>query len=264
MTERGPPRGARLRLAVIREAQEVTHDVSKTFRYSGISRAGYCRGLERYNAEGDAELRERRRGLHHGPLAASDEVVAKILDLRQHCHFGSNTISKYLVGYHKISISGLSGVWRILNKAGLNRLTRTRNHKPHAKCWQRYEIPQPSHQVQIDVMFVAPIPGVTKKRCCQYTAIDDRTRLRILKIFERTTLARPFSSSTTSLSTCPIALIGSKPTMVLSSRRISTGASSTRASATSTSIPELLVLTARSKGVTAPTGRSSASYCAVP
>jgi len=46
-------------------------------------------------------------------------------------------------------------------------------------------MPQPGHQVQIDVKFVAPIAGVTTKRYYQYTAIDDCTRLRILKIFER-------------------------------------------------------------------------------
>lgn len=33
--------------------------------------------------------------------------------------------------------------------------------------------------------FVTPLPGVTRKRCYQYTTIDDCTRLRILEIFER-------------------------------------------------------------------------------
>jgi transposase len=258
----GAPRGARLRLAVIRQAQEVTHDVSKTFRDYGTSCTCCYRGLERYNAVGDAELREQRRGPHHGPLATSDEVVAKILDLRQHYHFGPDTISKYLVRCHKISISG-TGVWRILNKAGLDRLTRTQSHKPHAKCWQCYEIPQPGHQVQIDVMFVVPLPGVTKKRYCRYTAIDDCIRLRILKIFERNSARSAIQFVDYVGEHFPTASIGSRPTVVLSSRRISTGTSSTRASATSTSIPELLVLTARSKGAAALTGRSSASCCAV-
>ena len=130
---------------MIRHAQEVTHDVSKAHRDYGISRTRYYRWLERGNAYGDAELLERRRGPLHCPLAASDEVVAKILDLRQHYHSGPDTISMGLVRYHKISISisiSGSGVWRILNKAGLNRLACTQSHNPHPKRWQRFEILQ--------------------------------------------------------------------------------------------------------------------------
>ena len=67
--------------------------------------------------------------------------MAKILDLCQHYHSKPDTISKDLVRYHKISIA-VSGVWRILNKAGVNRLACTQSHKPHAKRWQRFEILQ--------------------------------------------------------------------------------------------------------------------------
>jgi hypothetical protein len=141
MAEQGLQRGARPRLAMIRHAQEVTHDVSKARRDYGISRTRYYRWLERGNAFGDAELLERRPRPLHCPLATSDEVVAKILDLRQHYHSGPDTISKGLVRYHKISIA-VSGVWPILNKTGLNRLACTQSHKPHAKRWQRFEIPQ--------------------------------------------------------------------------------------------------------------------------
>ena len=184
MTENELQHGARRRLAVIRHAQEVSHNVQKTCRYYGISRSCYYRWLARYNAEGEAGLRERSRGPHHSPTATSDEVVAKILYLRQHYHFGPQKIAMYLARYHDIEVS-TSGVWRILKKAGLNRLPRSQRYQPHAKRWKRYEMPQPGHQVQIDVKFVAPIAGVTNKRYYQYTAIDDCTRLRILKIFER-------------------------------------------------------------------------------
>jgi transposase-like protein len=88
MTENELQRGARRRLAVIRHAQEVSHNVQKTCRYYGISRSCYYRWLERYNAEGEVGLRERSRGPLHSPTATSDEVVAKILYLRQHYHFG--------------------------------------------------------------------------------------------------------------------------------------------------------------------------------
>ena len=38
------------------------------------------------------------------------------------------------------------------------------------------------HQVQIDVKFIEPVAGARKKKYFQYTAIDDCTRLRVLRI----------------------------------------------------------------------------------
>jgi transposase InsO family protein len=50
--------------------------------------------------------------------------------------------------------------------------------------WKRYEKQKPGHSVQIDVKFIEPIKGKRKKHY-QYTAIDDCTRLRVLRIYER-------------------------------------------------------------------------------
>ena len=46
--------------------------------------------------------------------------------------------------------------------------------------WKRYEKPLPGLQVHIDVKFVTPLSS--KERYYQYTAIDDRTRLRVLRL----------------------------------------------------------------------------------
>src|SRR5207302_10650120 len=54
---------------------------------------------------------------------------------------------------------------------------------PHAKRWQRYEKPQPGHRLQLDVKFLARIPG-TGRRLYQFTAIDDCTRIRVLKVYD--------------------------------------------------------------------------------
>ena len=43
----------------------------------------------------------------------------------------------------------------------------------------------PGHQVQIDVKFIAPIGGAPKRTHYQFTAIDDCTRLRVLRIYPR-------------------------------------------------------------------------------
>ncbi len=52
MTDRELDRRAAHRLAVIRHAQEVTGNVSKTCRYYGITRQAYYKWLRRYEAGG--------------------------------------------------------------------------------------------------------------------------------------------------------------------------------------------------------------------
>ena len=42
---------------------------------------------------------------------------------------------------------------------------------------------QPGHRLQLDVKFLERIPG-TKKRLFQFTAIDDCTRIRVLKVYD--------------------------------------------------------------------------------
>jgi transposase InsO family protein len=42
----------------------------------------------------------------------------------------------------------------------------------------------PGHRVQVDVKFIAPLPGSRKKHY-QFTAIADCTRIRVLRIYDR-------------------------------------------------------------------------------
>ncbi|HEX2404209.1 MAG TPA: IS481 family transposase, partial [Acidimicrobiia bacterium] len=54
----------------------------------------------------------------------------------------------------------------------------------HVDRWKRYEKPLPGHRVQIDVKFIAPLQGSRRKHY-QFTAIDDCTRIRVLRIYDR-------------------------------------------------------------------------------
>ncbi len=76
-----------------------------------------------------------------------------------------------------------SSVHRILRKHGVNRLPANQKHQQHAKRWLRFEKAQPGHRLQLDVKFLERIPG-KRKRLYQFTAIDDCTRIRILKIYD--------------------------------------------------------------------------------
>ena len=74
---------------------------------------------------------------------------------------------------------------RILQRHNLNRLPNNRRKYERQKTkWKRYEKQQPGHRVQIDVKFLERIPG-TSKKFYQFTAIDDCTRIRILKIYDK-------------------------------------------------------------------------------
>ena len=97
---------------------------------------------------------------------------------------GPQKISMYLKRYHDIDISD-SGVWRILKRLDMSRLPTSQRYKRHKDRWKRYEKALPGHRIQIDVKFVTPIGGPKKKKYYQFTTIDDCTRLRILRIYDK-------------------------------------------------------------------------------
>lgn len=189
MDEREQRRKVRHRLAVLRHADEVTGNVAATCRYYGISRPTFYKWQHRFEEQGEEGLRDKSSQPHTSPRATSSDVVGKIMYLRQHYHFGPMKISMYLARYHDVTISP-SGVYGILKRLGMNRLPTSQRYKRHDRRWRRYEKPQPGHRVQVDVKFIEPLPsmagkGKRRKRFYQYTAIDDCTRIRVLRIYDR-------------------------------------------------------------------------------
>ncbi len=183
MSEPMLDRQVRHRLAVLRHAEEMTGNVAMTCRYYGISRATFYIWQRRYQESGPEGLRDRSRRPKSCPHQTHVDVVGKILYLRQNYHFGPAKIAMYLKRYHDVSISN-SGVWRILKRLNLNRLPASQKYKRLDRRWKRYEKQLPGHQVQIDVKFIKPIKGsAPRKKYYQFTAIDDCTRLRVLRIF---------------------------------------------------------------------------------
>jgi len=183
MNEREQQRKVRHRLAVIRHAAEVTGNVAATCRYYGISRPTFYKWLNRFDEVGEDGLRDGSCRPHHSPGATHTEIVGKIIYLRQHYHFGPRKISMYLLRYHDIAISP-SGVWRILKRLDMNRLPASQRYKRHDRRWKRYEKQLPGNRLQVDVKFIEPIGG-TRKKHYQFTAIDDCTRLRVLRVYPR-------------------------------------------------------------------------------
>jgi transposase InsO family protein len=181
MTKAEQTRLSSLRLKVMQRATAGARSVARTCRHFGISRKTFYKWKRRYAEHGAAGLCDRPRTPHRSPRATPKEVVSKILYLRQHYHFGPGKIADYLERFHQLSIAR-SSAHRILGAHGMNRLPANQKHRPHKKRWQRYEKPQPGHRLQVDVKFLERIPG-TKKRLFQFTAIDDCTRIRVLKVY---------------------------------------------------------------------------------
>ena len=169
------------RLKFLQRAGDGPRCVARTCRYFGISRKTFYKWKRRHATHGAAGVGDRSRRPHQSPRATSTDVVGKILYLRQTYHFGPSRIAAYLARFHQQAIAA-SSVHRILVRHGLNRLPANQKHRPHGKRWQRYEKAQPGHRLQLDVKFLERIPG-TKRRLYQFTAIDDCTRIRVLKVF---------------------------------------------------------------------------------
>jgi transposase InsO family protein len=183
MTEREQERHVRHRLAMIRHADEVSGNVALTCRYYGISRQAFYKWRRRYEELGEEGLRDRSSRPHVSPNTTRAEVVGKIIYLRRSYHFGPHKIAMYLKRYHDLTISP-SGVWRVLKRLDMNRLPGSQRYRRHVDRWKRYEKPLPGHRVQIDVKFIQPLAG-SRKKWYQHTAIDDCTRLRVLRIYDR-------------------------------------------------------------------------------
>jgi len=102
--------------------------------------------------------------------------------LRERYRFGPARITSYLHRFHNMDVAR-STVHRILIRYGMNRLPDNQKRQPTGRPWHRYEKPQPGHRLQIDVKFLERIAG-SRKRLYQFTAIDDCTRIRVLKIYD--------------------------------------------------------------------------------
>lgn len=182
MTKSEQKRLVAWRLKLLRQADDMPRSISQTCRHYGLSRQTFYKWKARYKSHGEAGLCDRPRTPHHSPRATSRTVVSKVLYLRERYRFGPGRIANYLQRFHQMTIAG-STVHRILVDHGMGRLPANQKRRPMSRPWHRYEKPQPGHRLQLDVKFLERIAG-SRKRLYQFTAIDDCTRIRVLKIYD--------------------------------------------------------------------------------
>ena len=169
------------------EYAEPTGNIRRACRHFGIARSTFYLWRDRYRERGEAGLTRRNRCPHKHPNKTPEEVVEKILHLRRTDHMGPIRIVWYLERYHGIQTSDAT-VYRVCKRHGLNRLPKRVGRR--AVHTHRYEKQVPGHPVQVDVTFrtLKRKRGGPVRRY-QYTAIDDATRVRALKVYARHTQA---------------------------------------------------------------------------
>ncbi len=156
-------------------------DVCDIFK---ISKTTFYNWKNKYEKEGKKGLERKIRPYETYGNRISDKTIELILKLRKEHNLGTWRIKWYLERYHGIQVSE-SSVYRTLKRNKIKPLHRSITRK--AMVTKRYEKKTPGHHVQIDVKFLIFYNNGEKIRRFQYTAIDDCTRIRALKVYNRHT-----------------------------------------------------------------------------
>jgi transposase InsO family protein len=171
------------KLKVLNHAEKISN-VAKTCRYFRICRETFYKWKRIYDKDGEKGLINSKPCPENHKLRIPKPIEEKIIYLRQTYHFGPDMIVWHLKRYHDIKISR-NGCYNVLVRNKLNRLPDNIPKRSRSK-FKRYEKRIPGHHVQIDVKFLKfkAEDGKIVKRF-QYTAIDDCTRIRALKIYQK-------------------------------------------------------------------------------
>lgn len=175
------------KLKVLKYAQE-TGNIAKTCRYFGICRQTFYTWQKSFADKGEKGLIDSRPCPENHKLRVPQAIEEKIIHLRTTYHLGPDVIVWQLQRYHGIKISR-NGVYRVLLRNGLNRLPQAIPKRSRTR-FKHYEKKVPGHHIQVDVKFLSFIDNAGRKLTrYQYTAIDDCTRIRALKIYSAHTQA---------------------------------------------------------------------------
>lgn len=156
--------------------------VTQVARQFGISRKTVYKWIRRYQQGGLKDLLDRSRRPHGHPKTLEPSLVRLIAKLRQQTHYGPVRLQWLLFEHKGLTVSRW-GIYQALKRQGLI----TRGRRRYKKDYRLYNLPRPGQEVQIDTKYLDLIPG-TGRRWFQYTAIDDCTRLRVLRIYDELTL----------------------------------------------------------------------------
>jgi transposase InsO family protein len=162
------------RLAVLEYA--AGHGQRAAADYFGLCTKTVRRWQQRYRQGGIVGLAPRYAKRRRSRL--TPEVLELIRHARTAERFGCSRTRVWLQRVHQVSIAA-STIQLAFQKLGLPRLTRT--PKRRARQLKLFAKEAPGDSVQIDVKFVK----VRGRQYYQYTAIDDCTRYRVLRLYRQ-------------------------------------------------------------------------------
>ena len=173
------------KLKVLNDAKEIGN-IAKTCRYFGICRETFYTWKRAYESLGEKGLIDSRPCPENHKLRVPKAIEEKVVYLRSIYHFGPDMIVWHLQRYHNIKLSR-NGCYNVLVRNKLNRLPENIKKRSRNK-FKRYEKRVPGHHVQVDVKFLFFKDKLGRRiKRFQYTAIDDCTRIRALKIYQQHT-----------------------------------------------------------------------------
>ena len=160
------------RLAIVQYATE--YGIKGAARRCGLDRKTVRVWRRRWQATGLAGLVPRDPPIP--PRRMANSTVALIEEARRDLHFGAVRTRIWLERVHRIRLAAAT-IRRICHRLGYPPLSRKPQRRPRPRT--RFSREQPGDCVQRDVKEVK----VAGTKCFQYTAIDDCTRYRILRLY---------------------------------------------------------------------------------
>lgn len=163
------------RLAIVRFA--VAEGIKPSRRF-GLERKMIRRWRDRWLADGIAGLIPRYPKERAIRLPA--EIVELIIHARRELEYGAPRTRIWLRRLHQRDVC-LATIQRLFKRLGLGRLPRSRKRLRKPRQLKLFEKAEPGESVQVDVKVV----NVAGRKAFQYTALDDCTRYRVLRLYPR-------------------------------------------------------------------------------
>lgn len=163
----------RRRLSVLAYVER--HSLLGASQHFGLDRKTIREWRDRYRADGVVGLVPRYPAQR--PSRLSPETMALLEHARRELEYGAARTRVWLRRVHHILLP-MATIQLAFRRMGIPHLPRRRKRAPRPKQLRLFEKPHPGDSVQIDVKVVK----VNARKCFQYTALDDCTRLRVLRL----------------------------------------------------------------------------------
>src|SRR5437870_6435243 len=164
----------RYRLVVLEYAWE--HGPAAAGRHYGISARTIRRWRKRWRRGGVEGLVPSYP--RHRPRRVTPATIELIRQARLELGYGASRTRLWLQRVHGARLA-MGTIQRVFRDVGLPRLRRTRKREP--RQMKLFEKAEPGESIQVDVKYVK----IAGRWAFQYTALDDCTRFRVLRLYRR-------------------------------------------------------------------------------